>query len=133
MTSQADQTADEQPNPAANGSAEIAAQGGIDPETWAAMSIEEQIRAIVANVPQEVWDQVPSDLSYQHDHYAYGWPKIGERPEDPFVFDPTAPTIPEMIAEAFADVAEEDWAALPTNFAEHHNEHFVGRFDEEQQ
>ena len=48
------------------------------PEIWAAMTFEEQIRAIVADMPQEVWDEVPDDLSYQHDHYVYGTPK---RPE----------------------------------------------------
>ena len=47
----------------------------IAPEVWAAMTIEEKIRAIFADVPQEVWDEVPDDLSYQHDHYIYGWPK----------------------------------------------------------
>ena len=47
----------------------------IAPEVWAEMTIEEKIRAIVADVPQEVWDEIPDDLSYQHDHYIYGWPK----------------------------------------------------------
>lgn len=45
------------------------------PDVWAAMTFEEQIRAIVADVPQEVWDEIPDDASYQHDHYIYGWPK----------------------------------------------------------
>ena len=133
MTSQADHTADEQPNPAANGTAEILAQCGIDPETWKTLSIEDQIRAVVADASQAERDKLPSDFSENLEHYLYGTPKIGERPEDPFVFDPTAPTISEMVADAFADVTDEDWAALPTNFAKHHNEYFVGHVDEDQQ
>ena len=50
----------------------------IPPEVWEAMTIQEQIRAIVASVPPEVWDDVPDDLSYQHDYYIYGGEK---RPE----------------------------------------------------
>ena len=50
----------------------------IPPEVWEAMMIQEQIRAIVASVPPEVWDDVPDDLSYQHDYYIYGGEK---RPE----------------------------------------------------
>jgi hypothetical protein len=33
--------------------------------------IEEENRAI----PPEVWDDLPTDLSAQHDHYIYGTPK----------------------------------------------------------
>ena len=47
----------------------------IPPEIWATMTFEEQTRAIVASIPQEVWDEIPDDASYQHDHYIYGWPK----------------------------------------------------------
>lgn len=38
-------------------------------------SIWEEIRDIVKDVPDEVWDQMPSDGSEQHDHYLYGAPK----------------------------------------------------------
>ena len=48
----------------------------IDPQIWKTMTIEEKIRAIVADIPQEERDKVPSDLGYQHDHYIYGTPKI---------------------------------------------------------
>lgn len=50
----------------------------IPPEVWGAMTIEEKIRAIFADVPQEVWDEIPDDGSYQHDYYIYGGEK---RPE----------------------------------------------------
>ena len=47
----------------------------IPAEVWATMTFEEQTRAIVASIPPEVWDEIPDDVSYQHDHYIYGWPK----------------------------------------------------------
>lgn len=50
----------------------------IAPEVWATMTIQEKIRAIFADVPQEVWDEIPDDASYQHDYYIYGGEK---RPE----------------------------------------------------
>jgi len=37
--------------------------------------IEEVIRAIWADVPQEEWDRLPPDLSENLDHYIYGTPK----------------------------------------------------------
>ena len=52
----------------------------IPPEVWETMTIQEQIRAIVASVPPEVWDDVPDDLSYQHDYYVYGG---GEKRPEP--------------------------------------------------
>ena len=52
----------------------------IPPEVWEAMTIQEQIRAIVADVPQEEWDQIPDDASYQHDYYIYGG---GEKRPEP--------------------------------------------------
>lgn len=39
------------------------------------LSIEEKIAQIVADVPSEVWDNLPDDLSEQLDHYLYGLPK----------------------------------------------------------
>ena len=39
------------------------------------LSIEEKIAQIVADVPPEVWDNLPDDLSEQLDHYLYGLPK----------------------------------------------------------
>jgi hypothetical protein len=40
-----------------------------------APTIEEKLRAIVADVPQEEWDRLPADLSEHLDHYIYGTPK----------------------------------------------------------
>jgi hypothetical protein len=40
-----------------------------------ALSIEEKIAAIVADVPEEDWARLPPDLSDQLDHYIYGTPK----------------------------------------------------------
>ena len=39
------------------------------------MSIFEEIDKIVKDVPQEAWDEVPTDGSTNHDHYLYGIPK----------------------------------------------------------
>lgn len=33
------------------------------------------IQEIVKDVPDEVWERVPTDGSEQHDHYLYGSPK----------------------------------------------------------
>ena len=63
----------------------------IAPEVREAMTIQEQIRAIVASVPPEVWDDVPDDLSFQHDYYIYGGGE--KRPE---------PGTPEYELEGFA-------------------------------
>ena len=68
----------------------------IPPEVWEAMTIQEQIRAIVASVPPEVWDDVPDDLSYQHDYYIYGGGE--KRPE------PGTPEY-ELKGQALADAA----------------------------
>jgi hypothetical protein len=38
-------------------------------------TIWEKIRDNMAEVPDEVWEKVPTDGSYQHDHYLYGTPK----------------------------------------------------------
>ena len=40
-----------------------------------APTIEEKLRAIVADVPQEEWDRLPADLTDHLDHYIYGTPK----------------------------------------------------------
>ena len=37
--------------------------------------IEDQLRAIMADVPQEEWDRLPADLTDRLDHYIYGTPK----------------------------------------------------------
>jgi len=44
----------------------------LDPN---ASTIEEKLRAIWADVPQEEWDRLPADLSEHLDHYIYGTPK----------------------------------------------------------
>lgn len=35
----------------------------------------EKLVDLVADVPDEVWEQIPDDGSEQHDHYIYGTPK----------------------------------------------------------
>ena len=35
-------------------------------------TLGERLRQIVADIPDEVWNRVPSDGSEQHDHYIYG-------------------------------------------------------------
>ena len=40
-----------------------------------APTIEDKLRAIWADVPQEEWDRLPADLSDHLDHYIYGTPK----------------------------------------------------------
>jgi Arc/MetJ-type ribon-helix-helix transcriptional regulator len=37
--------------------------------------IWERILERTADIPDEVWDKIPTDLSEQHDHYLYGTPK----------------------------------------------------------
>jgi len=39
-------------------------------------TIEEQIDAIVRDVPEEAWQLLPSDLSHHLDHYLYGTTKL---------------------------------------------------------
>ncbi|MBO1350322.1 MAG: DUF2281 domain-containing protein [Hormoscilla sp. GUM202] len=38
-------------------------------------TIWDEIREIVKDVPDEVWDSMPTDGALQHDHYLYGTPK----------------------------------------------------------
>ena len=35
----------------------------------------DRIEQRVAQVPEEVWDEIPTDGAEQHDHYLYGSPK----------------------------------------------------------
>jgi type I restriction enzyme S subunit len=44
----------------------------LDPN---APPIEEKLRAIWADVPDEEWDRLPADLSDHLDHYIHGTPK----------------------------------------------------------
>jgi Arc/MetJ-type ribon-helix-helix transcriptional regulator len=37
--------------------------------------IWEVFQELSADVPHEVWESLPTDLSEQHDHYIYGTPK----------------------------------------------------------
>jgi Arc/MetJ-type ribon-helix-helix transcriptional regulator len=37
--------------------------------------IWEEIVEMTADVPDEEWDKLPTDLAEQHDHYLYGTPK----------------------------------------------------------
>ena len=43
-----------------------------------APTIENKLRAIVADVPQEEWDRLPADLTDHLDHYIYGTPRGSE-------------------------------------------------------
>ena len=38
-------------------------------------TIWEEIDEIIANIPPEEFDKLPTDGSINHDHYLYGWPK----------------------------------------------------------
>lgn len=38
-------------------------------------TIWQKIDELMAEVPDEEWEKVPTDGSYQHDHYLYGTPK----------------------------------------------------------
>lgn len=40
-----------------------------------AKTLWDAIQGIVKDVPDEVWDRLPTDGSEQHDHYLYGSPK----------------------------------------------------------
>jgi Arc/MetJ-type ribon-helix-helix transcriptional regulator len=48
--------------------------------TQADKPIWEEILEATADISDEVWDKLPSDLAEQHDHYIYGTPK---RPTSP--------------------------------------------------
>lgn len=37
--------------------------------------IWEEILELAAQVPEEMWEQMPTDGAVQHDHYLYGAPK----------------------------------------------------------
>jgi hypothetical protein len=40
-----------------------------------AHSIEDLLRGLVKEIPQEEWDKLPDDLNDDLDHYLYGTPK----------------------------------------------------------
>ena len=40
-------------------------------------TMSERIRAIWADMPEEVREGLPADGAAEHDHYIYGWPKKG--------------------------------------------------------
>jgi hypothetical protein len=48
---------------------------GLTTETPSVRPIWEEIREIVKDVPDEVWERLPSDGSLNVDHYLYGAPK----------------------------------------------------------
>ena len=50
-----------------------AARQGLPAE--ARKPIWERIQDITADVPDEEWEKLPTDLAEQHDHYIYGTPK----------------------------------------------------------
>ena len=121
------------------------------PEVWAAMTFEEKIRAIVADVPQEVWDEVPDDLSYQHDHYIYGTPKRPEpgtpeyeregealaaaeldAPVERFAYEEISPevwatmTFEEQTRAIVASIPQEVWDEIPDDASYQHDHYIYG-------
>jgi len=46
-----------------------------EPLAQAQKPIWEEILELTADVPDEEWDKLPTDLAEQHDHYIYGTPK----------------------------------------------------------
>jgi len=46
-----------------------------EPAVEARKPVWERIQEMTADVPDEVWDKLPTDLAEQHDHYIYGTPK----------------------------------------------------------
>jgi Arc/MetJ-type ribon-helix-helix transcriptional regulator len=46
-----------------------------EPAAQARKPIWERIQDLTADVPDEEWDKLPTDLAEQHDHYIYGTPK----------------------------------------------------------
>lgn len=48
---------------------------GVAPAASAEKPIWEEILELTADVPDEEWDKLPTDLAEQHDHYLYGTPK----------------------------------------------------------
>ena len=51
-----------------------AANGQVAPGMTAKPAWE-RILEMTADVPEEEWDKLPTDLAEQHDHYIYGTPK----------------------------------------------------------
>ena len=51
---------------------ELTTSAKEESDSIVAPPIEETLRAIVADVPKEEWDRLPSDLSDNLDHYIYG-------------------------------------------------------------
>jgi Arc/MetJ-type ribon-helix-helix transcriptional regulator len=48
---------------------------GQEAAAQARKPIWERILERTADLPDEVWDKLPTDLAEQHDHYLYGTPK----------------------------------------------------------
>jgi hypothetical protein len=46
-----------------------------DKEEEVARPIEEVLRELAKEIPQEEWDKLPEDLNENLDHYLYGVPK----------------------------------------------------------
>ena len=42
--------------------------------------IWEKILELTADIPDEVWEKIPTDSAEQHDHYIYGTPKRPTKP-----------------------------------------------------
>jgi Arc/MetJ-type ribon-helix-helix transcriptional regulator len=51
------------------------AQAANPADARAHKPIWEEILELTADVPDEEWDKLPTDLAEQHDHYIYGTPK----------------------------------------------------------
>ena len=53
-----------------------AAPSGAAPAERKGRSLEEILDHFSGNIPEEEWDKLPSDLSFNVDHYIYGTPKL---------------------------------------------------------
>jgi Arc/MetJ-type ribon-helix-helix transcriptional regulator len=49
--------------------------GAQQPPAETSKPVWEEIQELTADVPDEVWDALPTDLAEQHDHYIYGTPR----------------------------------------------------------
>jgi Arc/MetJ-type ribon-helix-helix transcriptional regulator len=51
------------------------AEASPAPVASSSQPVWEDILELTADVPDEEWDKLPTDLAEQHDHYIYGTPK----------------------------------------------------------
>ncbi len=44
-------------------------------DTHTGQALLSLVQDVFGDVPDDIWDKLPSDLAYQHDHYLYGTPR----------------------------------------------------------